>query len=190
MYAPTDTSLGRSELLARCDGCEIDLVDGEALSKGTAGGADWTTRCRGGGRARRRSVGVRPRSVGKLGPIYLFVFISCEIPLYEGLAYLVRIAVVSVEWDDSYSSTWARKILSTAPGKPTKDKGGIGSYVARRCNHEIGPPVDEFHRFTWDLLSPSSNSQIHLDLLTSSNSWVLVVNGGQCLGWGAGVCGP
>ena len=74
MNVPTDASLGRSELLARCDGCEINLVDGEALSKGTAGGADRTAASGGrggaaaaGGRARRRRVGVSPRTVGKVG---------------------------------------------------------------------------------------------------------------------------
>ena len=79
MYVPADAPLGRSELLARCDGCEINLVDGEALSKGTAGGADRTPAAASGGsggRARRRSVGVGPRAVGKVG--------HCLCALYKG----------------------------------------------------------------------------------------------------------
>lgn len=88
MYVPADASLGRSELLARCDGCEINLVDGEALSKGTAGGADRTTASgggggAGGGRARRhRSVGVGPWTVGRVGHCLCAVY-------YRGSAVLV-----------------------------------------------------------------------------------------------------
>mmetsp|Transcript_10392 Transcript_10392/g.29209 ORF Transcript_10392/g.29209 Transcript_10392/m.29209 type:complete len:266 (+) Transcript_10392:1122-1919(+) len=79
--SPADTSLGRCQLLARCDGREIDLVDGEALGEGTAGGAGRTARGRGGGgrsRTRRRSVGVGPRPVGKVGHYVLCLVCRCN----------------------------------------------------------------------------------------------------------------
>ena len=71
-HVPADAPLGLRYGLARCDGREIDLVDGEALGEGAAGGAGGrTARGRSGGGG-RRSAGVGPRSAGKVGHCYVW----------------------------------------------------------------------------------------------------------------------
>lgn len=106
-HVPADASLGRSKLLARRNGCEVDLIDGKALSEGAAGGADRTTGRRGwGGGARRRSVGVGPRAVGEIGHCFV--------------RYVQGHSVVIVSWRARAWESYLGKILST-PGKPMKE---------------------------------------------------------------------
>ena len=118
-HVPADASFGRSELLARRDGCEVNLIDGEALSEGTAGGADRTTgrRVRG-GRSRRRSVGVGPRAVGEIG--------HCFVRCVQGHS------MVLVSWRARAWESYLGKILST-PGKPMKE-GSDRTWRARESS--------------------------------------------------------